>query len=80
MLKSIGKQSGNPKSPILSIITVVLVYRHSTIGYRRSDILFTFFIICLYFFRTDSMDYPDCLPILLSISVFYFSVFLFPPF
>jgi len=26
----------------------------------------------LFFFRTDSMDSPDCLPILLSISVFYF--------
>ena len=29
----------------------------------------------LFFFRTDSMDSPDCLPTLLSISVFYFLVF-----
>ena len=31
----------------------------------------------LFFFRTDSTDSPDCLPILLSISVFTFLVFLF---
>ena len=31
----------------------------------------------LFFFSTDSTDSPDCLPILLSISVFYFLVFLF---
>ena len=34
----------------------------------------------LFFFRTDSRDSPDCLPILLSISVFYILVFLFPTF
>ena len=31
----------------------------------------------LFFFRTDSTDSPDCLPILLSISVVYFLVLLF---
>ena len=31
----------------------------------------------LFFFRTDSMDSPDCLPTLLSISVFYFLVFFY---
>jgi len=31
----------------------------------------------LFSIRTDSTDSPDCLPILLSISVFYFLVFLF---
>ena len=60
MLRSIGKQSGNPWRPLLSIIAVVLVYRHSTIGYTCSDILFTLFIVCLYLFRTVSMDSPDC--------------------
>ena len=30
-----------------------------------------------FFFRTDYMDSPDCLLLLLSISVFYFLVFLF---
>jgi len=35
----------------------------------------------LFFFRTDSMDSPDCLPTLLSISVYYFLVFyVFPLF
>ena len=34
----------------------------------------------LFFFMTDSRDSPDCLPILLSISVFYFLVFLFSTF
>jgi len=29
----------------------------------------------LFFFRTDSTDFPDCLPILWSMSVFYFLVF-----
>ena len=29
----------------------------------------------LFFFRTDSADSPDCLPILVTISVFYFLVF-----
>jgi len=33
----------------------------------------------LFFFRTDSTDSPDGLPILLSVSVFYFSVFLLSP-
>ena len=32
-------------------------------------------ITFLFFFRTDSTDSPDCLPILLSISVFHFLVF-----
>ena len=31
----------------------------------------------LFFFRADFTDSPDCLPILLSIPVFYFVVFLF---
>ena len=31
----------------------------------------------LFFFRTNSTDSADCLPILLSMSVFYFLVFLF---
>jgi len=31
----------------------------------------------LFFFRTDYLDFTDCLLLLLSISVFYFSVFLF---
>ena len=31
-----------------------------------------------FFFRTDSMDFPDCLPILLSMPIFHFLVFLFP--
>ena len=31
----------------------------------------------LFFFRTDSTYSPDCLPILLSIRVFYFFVFVF---
>jgi len=34
----------------------------------------------LSFFRTDFTDSPDCLPILLSTSVFYFLVFLFSTF
>ena len=34
----------------------------------------------LFFFSTDSTDSPDCLPILLSISVFYFLVFVFSTF
>jgi len=29
----------------------------------------------LFFYRIDSADSPDCLPILLSISVFYFLFF-----
>ena len=33
----------------------------------------------LYFDRTDSMDSPDCLPILLSISVFLLFTFSFFP-
>ena len=35
----------------------------------------------LFFFRTDSLDFPDCLQILLSIGYqfFYFLVFLFFP-
>jgi len=33
-----------------------------------------------FLFMTDSTDFPDCLAILLSISVFYFLVFLFPTF
>ena len=31
----------------------------------------------LFFFRTHSTDFPDCLPTLLGISVFYLSVILF---
>jgi len=31
----------------------------------------------LFFFSTDYMDYPDCLLLLLRISVFYFLLFLF---
>ena len=31
----------------------------------------------LFFSRTDSTDSPDCLPILLSVSVFYFLIFRF---
>jgi len=31
----------------------------------------------LFFFSTDYMDSPDCLLLLLRISVFYISVFLF---
>ena len=31
----------------------------------------------LFFFRTDYMDFTDCLLLLLSISVFYFSVLVF---
>ena len=34
-------------------------------------------IAFLFFFRTDSTDSPDCLLLLLSISVFYVSAFLF---
>ena len=34
-------------------------------------------IAFLFFFRTDSTDSLDCLPILLSIPVLYFVVFLF---
>ena len=35
----------------------------------------------LFFYRIDSADSPDCLPILLSISVFYFLFFsVFPLF
>ena len=33
----------------------------------------------LFFFRTHSTDFPDCLPTLLGISVFYLSVILFFP-
>ena len=33
---------------------------------------FFFTVAFLFFFRTDSIDSPDCLPILLSISVFAF--------
>jgi len=33
-------------------------------------------IAFLYFFTADSRDFPDCLPILLSLSVFTFSFFL----
>jgi len=36
--------------------------------------------VSLYFSSTDSADSPDCLPTLLSISVFYFLVFLFSTF
>ena len=36
--------------------------------------------LLFFFFRTDSTDSPDCLPILLSISVFYFLEFLFSTF
>jgi len=42
--------------------------------YRNPTVAF------LVFFRTDSTDSPDCLPILLSISVFYDLVFLFSSF
>ena len=34
----------------------------------------------LFFSRTDSTDSPDCLPILLSVSVFYLVLFLFSTF
>ena len=34
-------------------------------------------VAILFFFRTDYTDSPDCLAILLSLSVFYFLVFMF---
>jgi len=34
----------------------------------------------VFFFRTDSTDSPGCLPILLSISIFHFLIFLFSTF
>jgi len=58
---------------------LLLLFHHPSLFHSRLKT----FLFCksfppqsfLFFFRTDYMDSPDCLPILLSISVFYCLVF-----
>ena len=60
---------GSIDLPLLSFITYSLF--HSKLK------TFLFCKAFLFFFTADSTDSPNCLPILLSISIFYFLVFLF---
>ena len=51
---------------------------HSFIpGLKPSFLQILPIVAFLFFFRTGYLDFTDCLLLLLSISVFYFSVFLF---
>ena len=52
---------------------------HLQVANRWRAYLHSSQFVFLFVFRTDSTDFPDCLPILLSMSVFYSLVFPFPP-
>ena len=69
---------GSIDSPLSSTITPSLF--HSTLKLKTFLLCKSFTSAFLFFFRTDSADSPDCLPIPLSISVFYFLVFCFSTF
>ena len=67
---------------VILLLTVVLIIISSpsplTLSFQAQNLPFLRILptaAFLFFFRTDYMDPPDCLLILLSISVFYFLVF-----
>ena len=76
-------QSRSHVSPSLSHRQFRFYTHPSLFHFRLKTFLFVQIfptVAFLFFFGADSTDSPDCLPILLSISVyFYFLVFLFPP-
>ena len=66
---------------LLTVILIIMSFplpTHSFISVLKTSVLQILPTVAfLFFFGTDSADSPDCLPILLSISISYFLVFLF---
>jgi len=63
------------------LLTVKFLFRHPlTLSFQAENVPFLQILpttAFLFFFRTDYVDYPDCLLLLLSISVFLLFTFFY---
>ena len=59
------------------ILIIISIQSPHTLSFQLPFLQILPIVAFLFFFRTDYTDSPDCLAILLSLSVFYFLVFMF---